>query len=226
MADETTFDEISEMLGYEPETGRIWWKTKVARKIMIGMEAGSVKATRQSVSGKDTSYRYVKIGPKTYPVSRVAWLLHYGEWPRGRVTFKDGDTLNTRIDNLEMMNSVVVPFDHNTAEGRSAYMKEHRQEFPMAWKDGHFRSKFGITLGDYGDMLVAQGGTCAICKCKETATRNGTVKALAVDHDHKTGKVRGLLCCDCNQAIGKLKENTESLRAAIRYLEHHGEGQE
>lgn len=213
--------EVAEILGYDAETGRLWWKSKVARKIMIGMEAGSVKTTRRNADGTPVCYRYVKLGDTTVPAARIAWLLHYGDWPRGKLGFVDGDTLNLRIANLEALDSVVVPFDHTTAEGRAAYRAEHHQTFPMSWKERHLQDKFDISLAHYGKMLVEQGGCCAICKCEETATRNGVVKALAVDHDHATGKVRGLLCSDCNQAIGKLKENRESLLEAVRYLDKH-----
>lgn len=68
-------------------------------------------------------------------------------------------------------------------------------------------------------MYDAQGGVCAICHKPETATRRGKLKALAVDHCHDTGLVRGLLCVECNTGIGKLREDTAILRSAIRYLE-------
>ena len=56
-----------------------------------------------------------------------------------------------------------------------------------------------------------------------TATRLGKVRALSVDHDHQTGKVRGLLCSDCNTGIGKLKEKRETFLSAIKYLDFHSE---
>lgn len=62
-------------------------------------------------------------------------------------------------------------------------------------------------------MLTSQGGTCAICH------GTATVGRLAVDHCHLTGKVRGLLCTNCNTALGKLKDSKELLLNAINYLE-------
>lgn len=91
-----------------------------------------------------------------------------------------------------------------------------------AWRlnrESHLRRMFGLTLDDYDAMLKAQDGVCAICKEQETCTRNGVVKHLAVDHDHKTGKVRGLLCQHCNQLFGHARESVAILRAAIAYLE-------
>jgi len=74
---------------------------------------------------------------------------------------------------------------------------------------------FGITIEDYEEMLEEQNGRCSICG--KHHTEEG--KALAVDHCHETGKVRGLLCSCCNTAIGLLQDNTDLLRNAIDYLE-------
>lgn len=79
--------------------------------------------------------------------------------------------------------------------------------------------KFGISHAEYAELHQRQGGVCAICKKPETATRNGKVKSLAVDHCHSTGRIRGLLCADCNTGIGKLKEDRNIFLAAIQYLE-------
>lgn len=78
--------------------------------------------------------------------------------------------------------------------------------------------KFGISHAEYAELHQKQGGVCAICKKPETATRNGKVKSLAVDHCHTTGRIRGLLCADCNTGIGKLKEDENIFLAAIQYL--------
>ena len=83
----------------------------------------------------------------------------------------------------------------------------------------HLRRKtYGIDQDEYLAMLDGQGGVCAICAQPETATRRGEVKALSVDHDHATGAIRGLLCQNCNTAIGLLGDNPERLQAAISYL--------
>lgn len=85
--------------------------------------------------------------------------------------------------------------------------------------EGHLRRTFGISVERYAEMLRDQGHVCAICRRPETYTQQGSVKALAVDHDHETGAIRGLLCTACNVGIGQLGDDVEVLRAAIRYLE-------
>jgi len=69
-------------------------------------------------------------------------------------------------------------------------------------------------------LLVAQGGTCAICKKPETAVdkRTKTVRDLSVDHCHETHKVRGLLCQNHNTALGLFKHDVDLCLSAIKYL--------
>ena len=88
---------------------------------------------------------------------------------------------------------------------------------PGKWKKS-LSYKYGITIEDYELMLAAQGGVCAICHQPETSAQAGRIRRLAVDHNHETGAVRGLLCSACNTAAGVVEN--EAFVAAIRaYLE-------
>jgi hypothetical protein len=82
------------------------------------------------------------------------------------------------------------------------------------------KERYGITPEKYTELLVVQEGRCAICGNKETArhNRSNEIQKLAVDHCHVTGKVRGLLCQDCNRGISKFHEDTKRLENAIKYL--------
>lgn len=110
-------------------------------------------------------------------------------------------------------------FDRTTKEGRNAYYRMHRSENPDVYRNGELRRNFGITLGDYQAKMLEQSGVCAICHRPETAIRMNKLLPLAVDHNHTTGAVRGLLCTACNIGIGSLCESPELLRSAITYLE-------
>jgi hypothetical protein len=81
--------------------------------------------------------------------------------------------------------------------------------------------KFGLTPAEYDALHAEQDGLCAICRKPEMAERNGRVKMLAVDHDHKTGLVRALLCGKCNKGIGLLGDDPSTLLAAAAYVEAH-----
>jgi hypothetical protein len=80
-------------------------------------------------------------------------------------------------------------------------------------RDKRLRYNYGITLAQYEELATRQKNGCAICG---GASRNG--RPLDVDHDHKTGRVRELLCNNCNQGLGSFKDDINKLEAAMIYL--------
>ncbi len=92
--------------------------------------------------------------------------------------------------------------------------RSRRKANPDKFKNVDLRQCFGITLTQYNEMLAAQNSNCAICQTSKDSFR----KALAVDHCHKTGRIRGLLCQRCNLFIGQAEDNPSILSAAIQYL--------
>jgi hypothetical protein len=95
-----------------------------------------------------------------------------------------------------------------SAYNRKAY-RQHRRAH-------HINKKFGLSTAQYDALLAAQNGCCVLCPQVDLPE-----KRLAVDHDHKTGKIRALLCDRCNRGIGFFDEIPERLRAAADYLESH-----
>lgn len=80
--------------------------------------------------------------------------------------------------------------------------------------------KYGINEEQWWEIFDKQGGCCAICEERETSRHSsGTVFRMSVDHCHTTGKIRGILCNNCNRAVGLLKDNAQLLRKAADYLE-------
>lgn len=220
--DSLTFDYVNDKLIYEPETGRFFWRVDVAKNVKAGMEAGCNKSTRVlKKSGNSVSYKYIRIDGFNIPAAQLAWLLGTGSWSRGKLYFLDNDPLNLTISNLESSNFLETKYDHSDRNDRIEYLKEHRKTYPVNWKETHLKAKFGISLDDYIKLAVEQDGKCAICKQPETQLRGGKLKMLAVDHCHTSGKIRGLLCVACNQAIGKLRDDTIILESAIGYLVKH-----
>lgn len=94
----------------------------------------------------------------------------------------------------------------------AARMRAWRKNNPRAAKNADLKKAYGIAVDEYERMAARQNGRCAICK--ELPSR----KALAVDHCHKSGMLRGLLCDTCNRALGLLKESPLVLQAAIEYV--------
>lgn len=74
--------------------------------------------------------------------------------------------------------------------------------------------EYGMTVEQYDAILTAQGGVCALCR------RPPKSKLLAVDHDHHTGVVRGLLCVSCNTSLGRLGDNEAGLLRVLEYVRH------
>lgn len=101
--------------------------------------------------------------------------------------------------------------------------RKHWEKNPLpkeVQRERNLKKSFGIGVKEYDELLTLQDGCCAICGT--TSCSSG--KNFAVDHDHQTGKVRGLLCKFCNTALGQFKDDTDVLRKAIEYLERKDYG--
>lgn len=101
------------------------------------------------------------------------------------------------------------PENKKRSNARSAdWQKRH----PDYHRDHHLKYLYGLTPGTYKLMLKSQGGACAICK---------RIRRLSVDHCHKTGRIRALLCQSCNAAIGLLREDVFVIENALNYIKYH-----
>lgn len=101
------------------------------------------------------------------------------------------------------------------------YMRKRRASDPFYEFRNGLKNAHGITLEEYESMLEAQGHVCAICGRAEhrLSTAGQRAYRLAVDHEHKTAAIRGLLCSMCNHAIGYLDDSPNLLKRAIAYLQ-------
>lgn len=95
-------------------------------------------------------------------------------------------------------------------KSRKKYSKEYHRERSII-------NNYNITKKEYDILYKEQGGKCAICGIPETELKRN----FSIDHDHKTGKVRGLLCNLCNQGLGSFKDNQSNVENALYYLILH-----
>lgn len=98
------------------------------------------------------------------------------------------------------------------------WYRNNRDKF----EDKRLRYEFGITLKNYNYIAIKQSGVCAICHRENTGGNQYGISKLNVDHNHKTGKVRGLLCSKCNLALGGFDTDdfgTRLLIEAIKYID-------
>ena len=108
--------------------------------------------------------------------------------------------------------------DKRAKSGKAVYCRpcnrvksqKQRDRDPNLNKRNHLRYRYGLTLEEVADMMLDQGNACAVC-----GTENGR---LVIDHNHDTGKIRGLLCDSCNCAIGFVKEDPKIIKSLLKYL--------
>lgn len=123
-----------------------------------------------------------------------------------------------RDENRDRINE--LSRNHYENKGRAYHRAYHERrktdhQYQRNRRSCRLRSKYGITIEEFEEMLSDQKGCCLICG-------DYMGEALKVDHNHETGAVRGLLCNGCNVGLGLFKDNPEFLTAAIAYLQEKG----
>ena len=108
----------------------------------------------------------------------------------------------------------------SSPDGRTATCKVCNNRNSRNWYSGqtatyHRMARYGLSEDAYWALLQVQNYSCALCTSKDPKRKQGFV----VDHDHQTGRIRGLLCHPCNIALGMLGDNLSGLQKAVKYLE-------
>jgi hypothetical protein len=117
--------------------------------------------------------------------------------------------------------------EKNREKIRVRALEYHKEKRDNVVKNSTLKKSFNMTLEDYNQMLLKQNNKCAICNnFEKSKTKYGVIRKLAVDHCHQTGKIRDLLCSQCNRALGGFRDSTEILQNAIDYLKKHQESSE
>jgi hypothetical protein len=127
-----------------------------------------------------------------------------------------------RIDNRDKLQEQRIRYRKKNKERIAMQMKEFYKNNPQKMRQYQLRRFFdlyGITMEQYKVMYDNQEGKCPICGRHE----NELVKSLCIDHDHKTGSIRDLLCVKCNVGLGWFDDDIERLSSAILYLKKHNQ---
>lgn len=166
--------------------------------------------------------RLIALGQPLGWLSLDEFCKDIGDIPETRTTIVAVDaSLPIGPSNFRWSLPLDKKYDFQTRDGRIAHGRDHRKANPDIYRERELRKNFGIGIDDYNATLEAQGGVCAICERPERAMRDGEPIHLAQDHDHATMKNRGILCGNCNKALGKFEDNPDFLRNAIVYLAKH-----
>lgn len=116
------------------------------------------------------------------------------------------------------------PYSHaHCRQCRNAKQRIWAKNQPQNMRDNNLYTRFKIRRHEYDNMVSEQGNKCAICYKRETYINKklNAINPLSIDHNHKTGKVRELLCQKCNTLLGMAKESIDTLKSAIEYLRRH-----
>lgn len=122
------------------------------------------------------------------------------------------------LANPALAKARVKQWQQENADRLNAYRRRRRQDPSVKEREWvtYLRRKYGMSVAEYSELLRGQSGLCAICESPPAEGRR-----LHVDHDHETGRVRGLLCFTCNNALGDFEDDPVRLRGAARYLESY-----
>lgn len=135
-----------------------------------------------------------------------------------QTTFKDEGSAPVKRGARELERRAVAARAYRAADPlRAKAIKDrYRAKNPMAGKSHHLGKRYGLTITEFERMLTEQDNRCLICELPfgEKMTRQP-----CVDHDHATGRVRGLLHRDCNAALGVFRDSAALLRRAADYVD-------
>jgi len=157
--------------------------------------------------------------------------LGYKAWCKScnKVRYSARNILHNRAyveknrEKLYAKNRVATSGTPEARERTKGRHQEYHKRNPDYTFENNLKRNHGITVNQYHAMQKSQGNRCAICRKFETAkNKNGKVMRLAVDHHHKTGAIRALLCSLCNVGIGCFKGDAARMMKAVAYLEKHG----
>lgn len=125
---------------------------------------------------------------------------------------------NYYLANRDKLIKRAVDWSKNNPEKVKESSRKHRSsdKGKASKRNGAYQRLYGISLEDYESKLIDQDYKCAICK--SSSPNRITSVHFAVDHDHDSGKVRGLLCDKCNVGLGRFDESIKTLKSAIEYL--------
>ena len=136
---------------------------------------------------------------------------------KNKVKILQNTKIYSRINKVKISKSRKI-YTNNNKKYKQKYDKIYNLKNKDIRTNNRFKRTYGISLNDYNILFIKQKRICAICYNKETRRLNGKIVNLSVDHNHKTGKVRGLLCSQCNRSLGGFKDDIKLLKKAIYYL--------
>ena len=207
-----TIDQLKAELRYDPATGVL---TRVRNSKTVFVEGGR-------------NYPRIELLGKRINAYKAVLALSYGRYPeKNEFRHVGSNPLDLRLSTFKLRRRdgrkdcagcgrdlPLERYHHNPQRNdkRGSYCMDCAKVRSKRYGRNTVLRKYALTHEAYAAMLTAQDGVCRICRTPPRA------KHLAVDHCHKTGAIRGLLCGSCNTSIGKLKDDPKLLLRAAQYL--------
>jgi len=193
------FQKANNKLGYESSCKDCRSKRKYELRRKKRIENG-LNVHMSTIEAKELLKQHKKYCPKCKKVKDL------DEFSTMKVRGKIAS--HCRECNREMLNEY-----YDTENGKKIKKQQYVRN-KTTYKNSTLKRKFGISLDEYNQILIKQGGGCAICGKTEKENK----KMLAVDHCHETNKNRSLLCSSCNICIGFIEKNKLDIDAIKNYL--------
>lgn len=163
-----------------------------------------------------------QLGPEWLSTDRFAQDIH--PRPKDHSLQRIDDSLPFGPDNFYWKPKIIQQEGEPIGDMRLRQRLDLLTRVPDFERMRMLKRRYNMTMEEFDVRLAKQRFGCAICKRPETSLgRSRKVKCLAVDHCHSTGKIRGLLCYDCNVTLGRMGESIERLEAMIGYIRKHSE---
>lgn len=128
---------------------------------------------------------------------------------------------NWRLANPEAYKAQLDRYKVAHPDAQKLANRKWTKAHPDRVRNKHLLRTYGITQEDYDRILLSQDGKCAICSVSEVELISRTGRGFHVDHNHKTGEIRGLLCGRCNRGLGCFTDNAHKLELATKYIKEH-----
>lgn len=196
------------------------FKCQTERKIRIFNGNTNLNCVKHGLLNEDNAYKSIEDGRIRFKCKICAAVWRKERYAKTR-TQSISDAARWKKENRDRINELVR---QDKIKNPDKYKKWNKDYYERNAKDINIRAvcrPHGIDVNNYEMMFKAQNNLCAICGFEETRRLRGKVMRLCIDHDHKTGKVRALLCHSCNTGLGKFMDSPDLLTKAAIYLMEH-----
>jgi hypothetical protein len=192
---------------------------------MFGKEQSTINRKQAILENKKT---YTSVSPCKICASLEKYVSSYGcvscavekglqklNDPLVMAKYRTKEHKNKQISNWRKNNpEKVLAQKQRYTDKNGSWYKNNKK----LYRNNHYNKTYGITLEEYDSLLISQKHSCKICGVSSELIMEQSGKSLSVDHNHITGKIRGLLCNSCNSGLGQFKDDIDIMNKAINYL--------